>query len=81
VLFFEAHAGCGQVGGIDQPDRPFPPGIRLDQWIEQMLVDAPQSRDAQPCPELVQHAHAGHLALAAQTGKFPPGALLRQHLH
>jgi hypothetical protein len=46
-----------------------------------MLVDAPQSRDAQPCPELVQHAHAGHLALAAQTGKLPPGALLRQHLH
>jgi len=46
-----------------------------------MLVDAPQSRDAQPGPELVQHAHTGHLALAAQTGKLPPSALLRQHLH
>ncbi len=45
-----------------------------------MLVDAAQSRDAQPRPKLVQHAHAGHLALAAQTGKLPPGALLRQHL-
>jgi hypothetical protein len=46
-----------------------------------MLVDTPQSRDAQPCPELVQHAHAGHLALTAQTCKLPPSGLLGQHFH
>jgi hypothetical protein len=49
--------------------------------LEQVLIDAPQSRHAQPCPELVQHAHAGHLVLVAQTGKLPPSALLWQHLH
>ena len=79
MLFFEAHAGGGQVRGIDQSDRPFPPGIRLNQRLEQILVDAPQSCDAQPCPELVQRAHAGHLALAPQLRKLPPSTLLRQH--
>ena len=44
-----------------------------------MLIDAPQSRDTQSSPELVQHAHAGHLALAAQPRKPPPSTLLRQH--
>lgn len=79
MLFFEAHAGRGQVGGVDQSDRAFPPGIGLNQRREQMLIDAPQSRHTQAVPELVQHAHARHLALAAQLRKLPPGALLRQH--
>ena len=78
MLFFEAHASGGQIGGVDQSDRTLPPGVRLDQRLEQMLVDAPQSGDAQATAELVQHAHAGHLALAAQAGKLSPGPLLRQ---
>ena len=81
LLFFEADARRRQVGGIDQPDRCFPPGIGLDQRLEQVLVDPPQSRHTQAGPELVQHAHARHLALAAQTGELPPRALLRQHFH
>ena len=44
-----------------------------------MLIDPPQSGDAQARPEFVQDAHAGHLALAAQAGKLSPGALLGQH--
>ena len=43
-----------------------------------MLVDAPQTSDAQPAAKLVPHAHAGHLGLAAQTGELSPGALFRQ---
>ena len=43
-----------------------------------MLVDPPQSGDAQAAAELVQHAHAGHLRLAAQAGKLSPSPLLRQ---
>ena len=79
MLFFEAHAGGRQIGGVDQPDRTFSPGVRLDQRLEQMLIDPPQSGDAQARPEFVQDAHAGHLALAAQAGKLSPGALLGQH--
>ena len=44
-----------------------------------MLINPPQSGDSQARPELVQHAHAGHLRLAAQAGKLSPSALLRQH--
>jgi hypothetical protein len=81
VLFFEANAGGWQIGRVDQPDRPFPPGIGLDQRLEQMEVDPSQSHDSQPRPKLVQHADAGYLAGAAQPGKLSPGPLLRQHFH
>ena len=81
MLFFEADARRRQIGGIDQSDRSFPPAIGLDQRLEQVLVDPPQSRHTQAGSELVQHAHARHLVLAAQTSKLPPRTLLRQHFH
>ena len=80
MLFFEAHTGGGQIGGVDQADRTLLPGILIDHGLEQMPIDPPQPADAQAGPELVQDAHAGHLGLAAQAGKLSPGALLRQHL-
>ena len=46
-----------------------------------MLIDLPQSCDPHTRPELVQHAHIGHSALAAQAGKLSPRTLLRQHFH
>ena len=79
MLFFEPPAGGGQIRGVDQSDRAFPPGIRLHQWLEQMLVDPPQSGHAQPRPKLVQHPHIGHPVLAAQVREAPPRPLLRQH--
>jgi hypothetical protein len=79
VLFFEADAGGGQVGGTDQPDGAFPPGIGLDEGLNQMLVDPTQSPNSQAGPELVQHTHPGHLGLATQAGKPPPRKLLGQH--
>jgi len=45
-----------------------------------MVVDPPQSAYAHAAAKLVQHTHAGHLSLAAQTGELSPGALLRQQL-
>lgn len=44
-----------------------------------MLIDPPQPRHAHATAKLVHHPHVGHPALAAQTGKFSPRALLRQH--
>lgn len=46
-----------------------------------MLVDLPQPVHAHAGPEFVQHPHVGHLALAAQAGKLPPGALFGQHFY
>ena len=80
MLFFEAHTGSGQIGGVDQADRTLLPGILIDHGLEQLRIDAAQAGDAQAGTELVQDAHAGHLGLAAQAGKLSPGALLRQHL-
>ena len=80
VLFFEAHAGRGQIGGVDQADRTLLPPILIDHGLEQLRMDATQAGDAQAGPELVQAAHPGHLSLAAQAGELSPGALLRQHL-
>jgi hypothetical protein len=80
VLFFEADTGRGQIGGIDQPHRPWLPEIGGEQRREQMLVDPPQTGHPHAAAELVQDAHAGHLDLAAQTGELSPGALLRQQL-
>lgn len=80
MLFFEAHTGGGQIGGVDQADRTLLPRIMIDHGLEQLRIDPPQSGDAQAGPKLVQDAHAGHLGLAAQAGKLSPGALLRQHL-
>lgn len=80
MLFFEAHTGGGQIGGVDQADRTLLPRILIDHGLEQLRIDPPQPGDAQAGPELVQGAHARHLGLAAQTGKLAPGALLRQHL-
>lgn len=51
----------------------------INHGLEQVRIDAPQAGDTQAGPELVQHAHAGHLGLPAQTGKLSPGPLLRQH--
>jgi hypothetical protein len=79
VLFFEADTGGGQIGGIDQPDRPRLPGIRGDQRREQVLVDPPQPAHAGAGAERVQHPHVGHPALAPQPGEFSPRALLGQH--
>jgi len=45
-----------------------------------MRVDPPQTRHAHPSAKFVQHAHPGHLGLAAQTGELSPVALLRQQL-
>ena len=81
ALFFEAHTGGRQIGGVNQPNRTLPPQIRFDQRLEQILIDPPQSRHAHARPELVQHAHPGHTVLAAQTGKLSPRPLLRQHFH
>ena len=53
----------------------------LDQGLEQMLIDLPQSCDPQTRPKLVQHAHVGDSALATQTRKLSPRVLLRQHFH
>ena len=44
-----------------------------------MLVDLPQPVHAHAGAKFVQHPHVGHLALTAQTGELPPGALFRQH--
>jgi hypothetical protein len=79
VLFFEAYAGCGQIGGVDEPDGTLPPRILIDYGLEQLRIDPSQAGDAQASPELVQDAHAGHLGLAPQAGKLSPGALFRQH--
>jgi hypothetical protein len=79
VLFFEAATGGGQVGGINQSNRPRLPSISGDQRREQMLVDPPQPGHAHAAAELVQDPHAGHLGLTTQTGKLSPGALLWQH--
>jgi hypothetical protein len=81
VLFFEADAGRRQIGGVDQPDRQFPPGIALDQRRQQILVDLPQSRHAETGSEFVQHAYVGHSALSAQPGKLSPSRLFRQQGH
>ena len=51
----------------------------IDHGLEQVRIDPSQAGAAQAAPELVQPAHAGHLGLAAQTGKLSPGPLLRQH--
>ena len=80
MLFFEAHTGGGQVGGVDQPDRTLLPRIMIDHGLEQLRIDPSQAGDAQASSELVQDAYAGHLGLAPQAGKLSPGALLRQHL-
>jgi hypothetical protein len=80
VLFFEAGTGRGQIGGIDQSDRPRLPTIGGDQRREQMFIDPPQPGHAHAAAELVQDAHAGHLGLAAQPSKGSPRALLRQQL-
>lgn len=45
-----------------------------------MVVDAPQPGHAHTTAELMQDAHAGRLALAAQTAEFSPRPLLRQQL-
>jgi len=44
-----------------------------------MLVDPPQPGHTHAAPELVQHPHVGHSALATQTGELSPRPLLRQH--
>jgi hypothetical protein len=46
-----------------------------------MLIDLPQPGDADTRSELVQHAHIGYPALAAQIGKLSPRTLLGQHFH
>jgi hypothetical protein len=78
VLFFEADTGGGQIGGIDQSDRPRLPDIRGDQRREQVLVDPPQPAHADAGAERVQHPHVGHPVLALQLGKLSPGTLLGQ---
>jgi hypothetical protein len=45
-----------------------------------MIVDTPQTAHAHAAAKFVQHAHAGNLGLAAQTGKLSPSTLLRKHL-
>jgi len=52
-----------------------------DQGLEPLLIDLPPSCDPQTCPKLVPHAHVGYPALATQTRKLSPRALLRPHFH
>jgi len=54
------------------------PEIAGEQGFEQLRVDPPQPGHSHAPPELMQHAYAGHLGSAAQTGELSPGALLRQ---
>lgn len=81
MLFFEASAGGGQIGGVNQSHRTLPPSIVLNEGLEELLIDLPESGDAQPRPKLMQHAHVGHAVLPPQPGELSPGGLLRQHLH
>lgn len=53
----------------------------LNEGLEELLIDLPESGDAQPRPKLMQHAHVGHAVLPPQPGELSPGGLLRQHLH
>jgi hypothetical protein len=81
VLFFEADTGGRQIRGIDQSHRPRLPQTSLQQWGQQMVVDASQSTHTYATAKFVQDAHARHLGLAAQTGKLSPRALFGKHSH
>jgi hypothetical protein len=80
VLFFEADTGGWQIGGIDQSHRPRLPKIASEQRRKQMRVDPPPPGHAYATAKFVQDAHAGHLGLAAQSGKLSPRTMLRQQL-
>jgi hypothetical protein len=79
VLFFEAHAGGRQIGGVHQPHGPRLPAIVGQQRFEQMLVDAPQSGHPHLTAELMQHPHIWPRVPTTHAGKLSPSRLLRQH--
>jgi len=78
-LFFEAAAGGGQIRRIHQRH-----GVRLQplpvqQPLQQMLIDPPQSAHADLLAKLMQHPRRRRLP--AQPGEPPPHGLLRQLRH
>ena len=80
VSFFEATTGRGQVGGIHECGGVFPKDRRLDQRLEQGLIDLSQSPHARMGAKRIKEAHVGRALAMAQLCKGTPGALFRQQM-
>jgi hypothetical protein len=79
-LFFEAAAGGGQIGGVDERGGVLPKRDGLDQRLENRFVDLPQSPNACAGAKGVEDTHVRGAMAVAQPGEVPPRALLGQQL-
>jgi len=67
-----------QIRSVDQGQRRIFAGTLGQQWLQQLLVDRPQSADSSALPKLVQRPHVGHFLAIGQVGKAAPRSLLAQ---
>lgn len=76
MLFFEADASGGQIGGVHQRNRVRLTTLPTEQPRQQLLIDLAQSTDAHTFAKLMQHPRPRQMA--AQAGKATPGGLFGQ---
>jgi hypothetical protein len=78
-LFFETTARRGQIRRVHQRHRVGLDAVPMQQSSHQMLMDAPQSPDADPLPILMEHPGGGQRA--PQPRETPPRRLFGQLRH
>jgi hypothetical protein len=81
VLFFKPRASGWQIGRVDQGECRSGRIQILDQRVQQMTVDLPQTAHPDFFTEGVHHAHVGQLGQVAQPGKTPPSFLFGEQAH